>query len=88
MAKAKKKSQSKVSLEETPLEKLIEDERFRLMRAHTLLQCVVIGLEDQSVSGSDADFESANSSPCYSEVVAMAVELVNTAINNLEKVPT
>lgn len=60
------------------LEETIEDERTRLMIAHSLLNCAAIAMEAEDVCTGD--------SPHYPSIVELARDLINRSINRLDSV--
>lgn len=60
------------------LEDTIEDERARLMQAHSILNCVAIAMEAEDVSPGDG--------PHYPTLIEKACDLINESINRLDSV--
>jgi hypothetical protein len=60
------------------LEDTVEQERARLMKAHAILNCVVIAMEDEGLCTGDG--------PYYPAVIESARDLVNESINRLDAV--
>ena len=60
------------------LEKTVEEERSRLVKAHAILNCVVIAMEDEGIC--------AGGGPYYPAVIESATALVNESINRLDGV--
>jgi len=60
------------------LEDTVEQERARLMKAHAILNCVVIAMEDEGLCSGDG--------PYYPAVIESARDLVNESINRLDGV--
>jgi hypothetical protein len=60
------------------LEKIVEEERSRLVKAHAILNCVVIAMEDDGIC--------AGGGPYYPAVIESARDLVNESINRLDSV--
>lgn len=60
------------------LEKIVEEERSRLVKAHAILNCVVIAMEDEGIC--------AGGGPYYPAVIESARDLVNESINRLDGV--
>ena len=58
------------------LEDIVEDERARLMKAHSILSCVVTAMEDDAVCSADG--------PYWPSVIESARDLVNESIRRLE----
>lgn len=58
------------------LEDIVEDERARLMKAHSILSCVITAMEDDDVSDSDG--------PYWPAVIETACDLINESIRKLE----
>jgi hypothetical protein len=63
---------------ENALENIVEEERSRLMKAHAILNCVVIAMEDEGICAGDG--------PYYPAVIESARDLVNESINRLDAV--
>lgn len=77
-ASALEKPGSASSMENLPenLEEAIEDERARLMRAHSILGCIALAMEgDDGVNPAR---------PYYPDLIELARDLVNESINSLE----
>lgn len=60
------------------LEDTVEEERARLMKAHAILNCVVIAMEDEGLCTGEG--------PYYPAVIESARDLVNETINRLDGV--
>ena len=60
------------------LENIVEEERSRLMKAHAILNCVVIAMEDEGICTGDG--------PYYPAVIESARDMVNESINRLDGV--
>lgn len=58
------------------LEEAIEDERSRLMRAHSILGCITLALEGDDGVGPNR--------PYYPDLIELARDLVNESINGLD----
>ena len=58
------------------LEDIIEAERTRLMKAHSILSCAMTGMEDEDISPSDG--------PYWPAVIETACDLLNESIRRLE----
>jgi hypothetical protein len=58
------------------LEDIIEDERARLMKAHSILSCVVAAMEDDAACSVDA--------PYWPSVIESALDLLDESIRRLE----
>lgn len=71
------RSAADLSLPEV-LEDLLDQERFRLMQAHTILNCAVLAME--------ADDNSRGDGPHYPSLIEMARDLINESINRLDSV--
>ncbi|HEX7082457.1 MAG TPA: hypothetical protein VF329_15720 [Gammaproteobacteria bacterium] len=61
------------------LERTVEDERLRLLKAHSILSCATLAME--------VNAESQNKrSPYYPAVIDLAADLLNEAIERLDSV--
>ena len=60
------------------LEDTVEQERARLMKAHAILNCVIIAMEDEGLCTGDG--------PYYPAVIESARDLLNESINRLDGV--
>jgi len=58
------------------LEDIVEDERLRLMQAHSILCCVATGMADENICTGDG--------PYWPAVIESARDLINASIRNLE----
>ena len=58
------------------VEDIIDDERMRLMKAHSVLQCVAIAMEAEQICAADG--------PYWPSVIESALEMLNTSIQRLE----
>lgn len=58
------------------LEDVVEDERARLMKAHSILSCVITAMEDENVCTGDG--------PYWPAVIETACDLINESIRRLE----
>jgi hypothetical protein len=58
------------------LERIVEDERDRLMKAHSILSCVTLAMEN--------DDGSHKPGPFYPGLIEMAMELLNESIKRLD----
>ena len=58
------------------LEDIIEDERARLMKAHAILSCVVVAMEDDAACSADG--------PYWPSVIESARDLLDESIRRLE----
>jgi len=58
------------------IEDVIDDERMRLMKAHSILQCVAIAMEAEQVC--------AGAGPYWPSVIESALEMVNESIRRLD----
>jgi hypothetical protein len=58
------------------LEEAIEDERARLMKAHSILGCITLAME--------GDDSASAAKPYYPDLIELVRELVNESINGLE----
>jgi len=55
---------------------IIDDERMRLMKAHSILQCVAIAMEAEQVCASDG--------PYWPSVIESALEMINESLRRLD----
>lgn len=60
----------------TPVEDLIEEERERLMRAHSVLDCVLVAMDD--------DDSMPTHGPHYPSLIEIARDMVNESIGQLD----
>lgn len=58
------------------LEDLIDQERGRLMKAHSILSCAVIGMEGSA--------EGARGGPYWPDIIELANEMIDESIRKLE----
>lgn len=58
------------------LEDIVEEERLRLMKAHSILSCVITAMEDEDICTGDG--------PYWPAVIESACDLVNESIRRLE----
>jgi len=58
------------------IEAIVEDERARLMKAHSILSCVVIAMEDEQIC--------SNEGPYWPSVIESASDLIDEAIRQLD----
>ncbi len=65
----------------SPFEHAVDSERMRLMKAHSLLQCIGLALES---TGSAEPIGA--SGPYFPDVVGLASDLVRASINRLDLV--
>jgi hypothetical protein len=79
-AKAKSVSSPPKSAKVVPtpeaLEDIVEGERIRLMKAHSILSCVITAMEDEDISPSGG--------PYWPAVIETACDLLNESIRRLE----
>ena len=58
------------------IENIVEDERARLMKAHSILGCVVIAMEDEQICSSER--------PYWPSVIESASDLIDESIRRLD----
>ena len=64
------------ALNHRTLEDIVEDERLRLMKAHSILCCVATGMADENICTGDG--------PYWPAVIESARDLIDDSIRNLE----
>jgi len=74
-------SQTSCPLALAHLQEAVDSERMRLMKAHSLLQCIALALESAG-----AGKPVGASGPYFPDVVDLASELVRESINRLDPV--
>ena len=58
------------------IENIVEDERARLMKAHSILGCVVIAMEDEQIC--------SNEGPYWPSLIESAIDLIDESIRRLD----